>query len=225
MSKKLYEYYAPTDGVINISKEASSNFLNRYNYVNSNQVIEYARGYDVNSISRKLIEAWMWLEHEGLVCPSPEQPYGNVYFVTEKGFRFREPTSFESFKKSRFLLQEVLDKVLVEKVYPLFLSGDYDTAVFRAFKEVEVRVRDKANLPLSTLGTDLMRTAFNPEKGLLSSKNIHNAEKQAVSDLFAGSIALFKNPSSHREVEFEQAEEVAKIILFADYLLKLIDRL
>lgn len=69
-----------------------------------------------------------------------------------------------------------------------------------------------------------MRRAFNPEDGLLSDMEALPAERQATSDLFAGSIGLFKNPSSHRKVNLDDVSEAAEIILFADYLLRLIGR-
>ena len=242
MRKKFSEYYPPANELPNLSPDDLARFLlvhlcdvsqdfsvssiGRYNFLNSNEVIEYSRGSEagVDNVMKQLAEAWLWLEKEGLICPRPDQPQGDFYFVTKKGIKHKEPLEFESYKKGKFLPREVLDEKLLEKVYPLFISGDYDTAVFRAFKEIEVRVRDRARLPQSLIGTDLMRTAFDPEKGLLLAKDIQKAEKQALSHLYAGSIGIFKNPSSHREVKFEQAEEVAKIILFADYLLKLLER-
>jgi len=46
------------------------------------------------------------------------------------------------------------------------------------------------------------------------------AESQAVSDLFAGAIGLFKNPTSHRRLNLEDRSQAANAIRLADLLLK-----
>ena len=61
-----------------------------------------------------------------------------------------------------------LDVTLAQKVYGLFLRGNYETAVFQAFKEIEVLARKACTLPNSVVGTDLMRQAFDPKNGRLS---------------------------------------------------------
>jgi len=43
-----------------------------------------------------------------------------------------------------------------------FLRGDYDVAIFQAFKEVEVAVRTRGGFSATDIGTDLMRRAFAP---------------------------------------------------------------
>jgi hypothetical protein len=53
-------------------------------------------------------------------------------------------------------------------VRPLFARGDYDPAVFRAFKEVEVRVRKKDTSLVGEYGVDLMNKAFGPNGPLMS---------------------------------------------------------
>jgi len=143
-------------------------------------------------------------------------------YVTKKGFKYRQKADLDTYRKGVLLPREALDKNFAEKVYHLFLRGDYDTSVFQAFKEVEIRVRKKAKLTNCDYGVDLMRKAFNVENGKLSKKSLAKSERQAMSDLFAGSIGLFKNPSSHRDIKLDDPSEAAEIILFANYLLRLI---
>ena len=43
-------------------------------------------------------------------------------------------------------------------------------------------------------------------------------------ELFAGTIGLFENPTSHREVEFDDPTEASEVILLADLLMRVLDR-
>jgi hypothetical protein len=69
----------------------------------------------------------------------------------------------------------------------------------------------------------LMREAFHCDRGKLTDQTRVSGEKQAVSDLFAGAVGMFKNPSSHRNVSYAP-EEAATLIRLADYLLSVIDK-
>lgn len=115
-----------------------------------------------------------------------------------------------------------LHPVITQKVLPIFEKGIYDSAVFQAFKQVEIAVRDAGGYEENDRGTDLMRTAFNVGTGNLTDKSRLLAVKQAMSDFFAGAIGLYKNPSSHHEVEFAP-EEAAEVIIIASHLLRLVD--
>ena len=120
------------------------------------------------------------------------------------------------------LPKKLLHPVIAQKVYHLFLRGDYDTAVFQAFKEVEVAVRNAGGYSNQDYGTDLMRKAFHTERGILTDENQIESERKAVAHLFAGAIGLYKNPHSHRNVPVS-AEETVEIIMFASHLLRIVD--
>lgn len=205
------------------SEEQTRGHINRYNFTLDGNIMPYA-GEKTKEVGKRIMEAWCWLEREGMLAPQPNNSGSGWRYVTDKGFKYRRKVDLETYKKGYLLKRENLDKGLFDNVYNLFIRGDYDTAVFRAYKEVEVRVREKAGLPVDILGVNLMRRAFSSEDGFLSDMKALPAERQATADLFAGSIGLFKNPSSHRRVNLDDAGEAAEIILFANYLLRLVDR-
>ena len=124
--------------------------------------------------------------------------------------------------KSDFLSEHEFHPAISQKVWSNFLQDDYDTAVFQAFKQVEVAVRNVGNYEETDIGVPLMRKAFHADTGNLTNPNQQSAEKEAIAHLFAGAIGYCKNPSSHREVEIT-AEEAIEMIVFASYLLRIVD--
>ena len=48
-------------------------------------------------------------------------------------------------------------------------------------------------------------------------------ERQARSDLFAGAIGSFKNPTSHRSVTYSDPTEASEVIMLADLLMQILD--
>lgn len=170
--------------------------------------------------SRALMEAWSWLEHEGLLASTPGD--ASQYYITKKGWRLKRPADMAAFLKARILPKELLHPPIADKILSLFLRGDYDIAVLQAFKEVEVAVRLTANLSDEDIGINLMRDAFKEEIGPLTDTSIPTAEQQSLSHLFAGAIGYYKNPQSHRKHPIK-ADEAAEIIIMACHLLRIVD--
>jgi uncharacterized protein (TIGR02391 family) len=200
----------------------NSSVLNLHNCTLHGNLQDYA-GEKYDEISRAITEAWIWLEREGMIAPKPAHERQWVY-VTNRGKRLLESSDIGTYLRSNILPVKVLDPVLAGKVRPLFIRGDYDTAVFQAFKEVEIRVRKAASLPKALVGVDLMRSAFHPDNGKLTDMSRIKAEREATSHLFAGAIGLFKNPSSHRDVNWQDPGECAELIYLANHLLRLIEK-
>ena len=176
-----------------------------------------------------LMEAWQCLVNEGFVAPRPTKSARNhtiskttTYFVTRRGKKIETLEDFKAYRKADLLPKGQLHPIIAKKVWSIFLQGDYDTAVFQAFKQVEVAVRHAGGYAYTDIGVSLMRKAFHVDDGKLTDRFQQPAEKQARSDLFAGAIGSLKNPSSHREIPIA-AEEAAEAIVFASHLLRIVD--
>ena len=231
---KIKEIFPPIETALELEPEELAPFIlkylkgleeakkpinrNNFTILNSPEARDYT-GQHKDELSKRLIEAWFWLERELLIASFPAG--SEVYFITRRGQRILEEQDFASYKKGQLLPSEGLDPVLVRKVKPLFIRGDYDIAVLQAFKEVEIRVRNKAGYNSGKLGVSLMRDAFKPGVGPLADPSLEQGEQQAISDLFAGAIGKFKNPSSHRDIEYTDPNEVANIIHIANQLLRI----
>lgn len=118
--------------------------------------------------------------------------------------------------------KRLLHQVISLNALPIFMQESYGSAVFEAFKQVEVAVRKVGGYADTDIGVPLMRMAFHVDTGNLTDPNQQPAEKQARSDLFAGAIGSYKNPGSHRDVEIT-AEAGAELIIFASHLLRIVD--
>lgn len=232
----LYEdIYPPVETVLELEPEelapivlkhlsqAERSKLNRYNFTlgTDPDFIKWA-GRNQEQAKERLMVAWMWLEKELFIALAPGQQQ-DWAFITSRGSKVLESQDFSTYKKGYLLPSEGLDPVLVRKAKQAFIRGDYDTAVFQAFKEVEVRTRKKANLSEKDYGVPLMRKAFGPPAGPLVDKKADPGEQVARMELFAGAIGTFKNPSSHRDVEFSDPKEAADIIHLANELLRIIE--
>jgi uncharacterized protein (TIGR02391 family) len=102
-------------------------------------------------------------------------------------------------------------------------TAGMDGAAFHAMKAVEVAVRGAAGFGNDLLGHALMRKALAPQDGPLTDMTAESGERQGRSDFFAGAIASYKNPHSHRDVKLDDPLEALEIIYLANHLLRIID--
>jgi len=198
-------------------KARDTGSLNRHNYSNRFRSVR-------SDVQKAIMEAWLWLEREGCIAPKP-MTQGDWIFVTRQGKRLAESQDTAMYKRASLFPKQFLHPVIAQKVWSAFIRGEYDTAVFQAFKQVEVSVRNAGSFNANDFGVSLMRKAFNPDRGPLTDENAVTAERQALSDLFAGAIGSYKNPHSHRNVTVNDPDEAAEMIILASHLMKIIDTL
>lgn len=169
----------------------------------------------------RLAEAWAWLNSRAFVSWRPEQDTPDSRRVTAEGERAL------TLGIARLHAAERLEGDLLpslSKTKRMFLQGDYEEAVFAAFRTVEETVRERAALTTSDLGVKLMRQAFKPDGGPLTDRGADPGEQESLSSLFAGAIGTFKNPSSHRTVTYDDPVVAGDAVLLADLLLRILER-
>ena len=176
-------------------------------------------GRKLASLSRK---RFSWLIVQGLAVPSSGQPH--FLQLSRRGRKVKTESDFASFKIARLLPREILHPRIAEPVWHAFLRGEFDVAAFQAMKAVEVSVREAAVLTDGDIGVKLMRKAFGTENGPLMDPTTEAGERQGWTDLFAGAIACYKNPHSHRDVNLSEPVEALEIVLLANHLLRIVDK-
>jgi uncharacterized protein (TIGR02391 family) len=167
-------------------------------------------------------EALNWLISKNLVGQPSAESKGEpgTIFVTRLGKAALE-TGLASIKASERLGVDLHPRL--ERVRSQFLLGEYELGAFAAMREVEIRVRELTGSPASLVGVKLMRESFR-EGGKLSNPDLDPGERVGLMELFAGAIGTFKNPPSHRQVDYANPTEASEVIMLADLLMRLLDR-
>lgn len=198
----------------------SDSQLSFQNFSASHTVAEYPSEHQ-KEITKALREAWMWLQNQGFIIPTPGF-YPEMVSITRQGLRVRNAIDLEAYRRANLLPKQLLHPAIATEVWLSFSRGNYESAVLLAFKEVEVTVRETGGYSPVNYGVQLMRQAFDAEEGTLTDANQPKPEREATAHLFAGSIGLYKNPYSHRNIPIT-AEEAAELIIFASHLLRIVD--
>lgn len=203
-------------------QKTSANKFSRYNFMLS---IKNApapwQGPPPQRIERALCEAWDWLEHANLIVQEGNEQHWQ--FLSRKGQEIETPEAFNAFRGATAFPRAILHPAIDSEAWPSFMRGKLDTAVFEAFREVEIAVREAARFPQGDHGVPMIRRAFHKDTGPLADMTVEEAEREATMALFAGAIGSYKNPGSHRRVGRDDVAEAGELLVLASHLLRVVE--
>lgn len=141
-----------------------------------------------------------------------------AFYPTKKGFRFPEREFKRVVKEYTLMPETYVHPLIVNKSFSLLNNGQFESAVLRAFKTIETRIREKIDSTAEEYGIKLIRKAFHPESGPLTDFKLPKAEREAFSNYIAGAFGFYKNPCSHRDVELDFSLAFDRIVVASDLL-------
>jgi hypothetical protein len=178
----------PIIGMVNRHSVAESLFsAGAFNSSNGRVVQDLANR--INKVGRDAIAL---LERWDLVESADDMNGRNGYVVlTEKGKATTERTDFERIRVRGLLREEMLHPRLRRQIYGYFAANDLGTAVFEAFKTVEIEVRAAGGFAEKEIGKTLMFKAF-AVGGPLARPSDDKSDCDALGGLFAGALHKFR---------------------------------
>lgn len=211
---------APEDLALFILQDLKRIYIDRGN---GQCFSNYSSRHSSDALGRAISEAWCWLVRQGLLVLRPGN--NEWYIPSREADRISTAADLEAFRRGRILPRDTLHPTVLQAGSSSFQQGHYDTAVFEAFKRVEVAVRTAGGFTEADYGTVMMAKAFAPDDGALgplANEKTLPAERRALRDLFCGAIGSYKNPHSHRDVAMTASDAVEMLVL-ASHLLRIVE--
>jgi uncharacterized protein (TIGR02391 family) len=181
-------------------------------------------------VEKAISRAWRALEKADFIEePDPDNGKNGYRVATESGRAAIMDVDFGATKVRSMVTREMFHPSLPDAAWNAFRVGDYDTAVFEAFKAVESAVRKKFDqrkpgaLTETDYGNMLMTKAFNPDNGPLTCMAAPRTRREARRDLFKGALGELRNPKAHQDPTIIDTLIAAEEMMTAGVLMRIVD--
>ena len=170
-------------------------------------------GVSPTNLTTSLKNCDEFLRRKGKVGWRQKKPYG-------------EGVENNGKKINYFVLLDIHTKVK-KASQELFLNGHYPSAIFDAFKQVEIMVKEKSGIK-GKFGAALMQEAFNANTPILKVneglKDSDVDEQKGFMMLFAGAQIGIRDPKGHDNIEQKDPKVAMQYIAFASLLCRMVEK-
>lgn len=174
-------------------------------------------------VANKTMAAISWLETKGYLAPEHEAGTWRVKWITPAGEEVAQADPDIPLPDVSLIPREKLHPKLRDAAWGDFVRGEYSTAVFKAYLQVEIALRDKSGIKKN--GKRLVTSAFSTKSGTLQVNSEYESDQEATMMLFSGAISLFRNAAGHNIVEYDDPERAVREFQLADLLLRMLDEI
>jgi uncharacterized protein (TIGR02391 family) len=178
------------------------------------------------ALKTMLGRAWDLLLREDYLAPDPSQGHNSKFcVVTERGrdlLSRPRPQALDWARAVAALNHPLHERLQNAGVDAMFRSGQLDTAIRDAFRDVEHVVREMSQLQHLKSPVPLMEQAFMANTGPLADRQAPTPEQHARQRLFMGAFGRYRNAPNHTYVSYDPGEAV-EIVLLASLLLRELD--
>jgi hypothetical protein len=167
---------------------------------------------------------WRGLDEAGYIEePDPDNGKNGFRVPSAQGRSAHAATDFRGIRMRSKYTRDMFHPALPDPAWNAFTVGDYDTAIFEAFKSLEVAVRTKGNFGGADFGAPLMKRAFDPDTGPLRDKAALRGRRVARCELFTGAFGEIRNPKGHNDATITDAVVAAEELMAAGVLRRIVD--
>jgi len=177
-----------------------------------------------SDLERVIGRAWKALEDAAFIEEPDSHNGKNGYRVpSAKGKGAHAATDYTGVRMRSKFAREMFHPSLPDAAWHAFSVGDYDTAIFEAFKSLEVAVRTKGGFAGADFGAALMKKAFDPDNGPLRDKAAPRSRRVARCELFTGAFGEIRNPKGHNDPTITDTLVAVEELMTAGVLRRIID--
>jgi uncharacterized protein (TIGR02391 family) len=185
----------------------------------------YQRELPTREFSSAVREAIDWARRELLLVQHHNStPPSDALTLSRRGLTFTRD-DIERIRLERILPDILLHDRIRRACIDIFNTGHHQAAVFKAFRTLEVAIREAAGYAPNEHGGTMINNAFNEkEGGPLVDDRAPPSEQRAMRFLMVGSVGLFRNPRGHRDVDLDDPKEAAELLIVASHLLRMVEK-
>ena len=167
--------------------------------------------------------AWKALDDAGFIEePDPDNGKNGYRVPSAAGKSAHAATDYLGVRMRSKFSRDMFHSALPDSAWNAFSVGDYDTAVFEAFKSLEVAVRAKGGYSSTEFGAALMKKAFDSDTGPLRDPAAQRSQK-ARCDLFAGAFGEMRNPKRHNDPTITDTLTAVEELMAAGVLRRIVN--